>query len=484
MVAVPGAVLLVILAGLPVGYLLLRDLRLAVLVAPLVTGLTAAASVILMLVGGGELWWWLLPLFVAQWAATPVLLRRLPRTRAPHRSWADLLWLAVPLLPPFLMVFLPPVQWDSNSIWWLHAAYFTRGGAMVREYLGLYSINITHPDYPPLASATVAGAWTVFHGYGFYVAQFVSATLSFSSIATLGYAVRVVTGRAPALVSRLAAVAVAIAAWATDAGAVAGGYVDPLWATAFVAAALLLLIRPDPLRRPLLAVLLMAVAALTKNEGLVMTAVLAALATIRAYRSLRRAWVLWLPVAGGLVWSALARHFGARSDIASQVDLGSLLRGDPQVYDRFPPTLAAIWGWVGTIVAVSVVTAVLGGLTLRRQRRAFGLGSDLWLWVVGVAYLGILSMTYVVSTNPIRWYLDTSISRVTLPFALLSVASAACWAVVAVTGGRTRGVRAAPAAGPHPLPAPPPPPGPPAAAEDAPEPEGLGTGAEVTSATR
>jgi hypothetical protein len=429
-----ASVLLVVLAGLPIGYVVVRDIRLAVLLAPLVTALSAAVAVLLMLVVGGKLLWWLGPLLLVEWAVTPVLLRR-PAPRAPHGSWADLLWLVVPLLPPFLLVIAPPTAWDAHSIWWLHAAYFTKDAALVREYIGLPSISFSHPDYPPLLSAAVAAAWSVFRGDKFYVAQFVSATLSFSSIAMLGYAVRVVTGRAAATVSRLAAVCVSLAAWGAAPEVVAGGLGDALWSAAFVAAALLLLLRPDPLRSRMLPVLLLSAAALTKNEGFLMAVGLAAVATVRARRDLRRAWALWLPVGLGLVWDVVSRHLGAKSDITSDLRLRDLLPGDTFIYDRLPPTLSAIWATVGTIVAISVVTAVFGAIFLRRQRRMLGLGPDLWLWSVALGYLGALSFTYLISKNPITWYLDTSISRVTLPLALVAVSSAVCWGVTAVTGG-------------------------------------------------
>lgn len=35
----------------------------------------------------------------------------------PHRSWTDVAWIVVPLLPPFLRVLTPPIQWDAHSIW-------------------------------------------------------------------------------------------------------------------------------------------------------------------------------------------------------------------------------------------------------------------------------------------------------------------------------------------------------------------------------
>jgi hypothetical protein len=445
MLALLAAVVMILAAGLPTGYVVLRDLRLALLVAPLITALSAAVSVMLMLIVGGRLLWWLGPLLLVQWAVAPVLLRRTAgAARPPHRSWADVLWLTVPLLPPFLLVIAPPVQWDANSIWFLHAAYFTHGAPLAREYLGLPSIDFSHPDYPPLASSTIGAVWGVLPGYKLYVAQIVSATLNFSAIAMLGYAVRVVTGRAPTMVSRLAAAGVALAAWGEAPFVVAGGLSDALWATAFVGAALLLLLRPDPLRRPVLALLLLGVAALTKNEGLIMAVALALIATVRLWRQLRRAAILWLPVAGGVVWSVLARHFGAKSDVTSDSNIGGLLRLDPTVYHKLRPTLTAIWTQVGPMVAVSVAVAVLGGIFLRRQRRAQGLGSDLWLWLVFLAYLFFLTLTYVTSTSNLAWYLGTSAFRVALPFALLAAASAVCWAAVAASGGRARGKRPLP----------------------------------------
>ncbi|GAA5192756.1 hypothetical protein GCM10023322_53010 [Rugosimonospora acidiphila] len=433
------AVLMVVVAGMPIGYVVFRDLRFALLIAPLVTALSAAAAAILMLVVGGDLLWWLGPLLVLQWAATPVLLRRTAPPAVRAGTWADWLWLVVPLLLPFLVVVLPPTAWDANSIWWLHAAYFTKGATLAREYLGLPSVSFSHPDYPPLESAAVGAVWSVLSGYKLYVAQFVSAALSFSSIVMLGYAVRVATNRAPALVSRIAAACVALAAWGAEPTGVADGYSDVLWAAAFAAAAVLLLLRPEPLRRPLLPVLLLSGVALTKNEGFVMAVVLAATATVRMRRELRRAWVLWVPVLAGGVWSLVCRHFGAKSDVTSSVHLGDVLRLDPAIYDRLSPTLSAIWSTVGPLVAVAVATAVVGGILLRRQRRTLELGGDLWLWALVAVYLAVLSATYLVSSNPITWYLNTSITRVTLPFALVATASAVCWAVVALTGGGTFG---------------------------------------------
>ncbi|MCU1656296.1 MAG: hypothetical protein JWO57_952 [Pseudonocardiales bacterium] len=432
------AVVLVVVGGLPLAFALTRSLLLTPLLAPLVTALTCAAAVMAMLAVGGGLRPWLAVAFAGQYAVAFLLWRR-GCEPWPHRSWADVAWIVVPLLPPFLRVFAAPIQWDAHSIWWLHAVYFTKGSAASRHYITdpVY-VMFSHTDYPPLASAPVAAVWSMLHGYQFYVAQFTSSVVTFSAIALLSYAVRTVTARTSATVSRAAGACVALATWGAAPFAVSGGLSDPLWTAAWVAAAVLLLLREDALARPTLPLLLMSLAALTKNEALVMVVVLAAMVTLRERRNLRRAALVWLPVAVGLVWVGLARILGARSDVTADARYRDLLGGDPEVWNRFPPIVSELWTRVGPIVAFAVVVAVLGGLFLRRRRPELGLGSDLWLWGLGLIYFASLAVTYLASTRPIWWYLWSSVIRVSLPLALLSCASAVCWGVVALHRSRRR----------------------------------------------
>jgi hypothetical protein len=125
----------------------------------------------------------------------------------------------------------------------------------------------------------------------------------------------------------------------------------------------LLLFGKDPFARPALP-LLLAVAALTKNEGFVAAGALAVFVTLRERRNLRRAWCVWLPVAAGLAWSAVARFLGARSDVTNG-HFRELLAGDKAVFDRLPPTIIALQAQVGMILAFSLGAAVAGGLFLR-----------------------------------------------------------------------------------------------------------------------
>jgi hypothetical protein len=446
------AVGLVVVAGLPLAFALTRGVLLAALVAPLVTAVTTTAAVILMLVVGGNLLWWLAPLLLLQYLVALKSLRRKVEP-LPHRSWVDVLWLVVPLVPPFLLVLDPPVNWDAHSIWWLHAAYFTKGAEIARQDIASPMYAFSHTDYPPLSSAPVAALWSLPGGYHFDVAQFVSSLVTFSAIAMLAYAVRAVTGRAPATLSRLAAVGVAVATWGAAPGAVAGGVSDPLWAAAMVAAAVLLLFGKDPLARPALPLLLLFVAALSKNEAFVMVVVLAGFVTLRERRNLRRAWLVWLPVAAGAAWAVVVRYFGASSDLLPPGGIRQLLAEDQEVVDRLPLTVTFLWELVGAIVALSLVVAVLGGLFMRRQRRELGLASDLWLWGLGAVYFVVLTLVYVIHPTEINWHLRTSANRVSLPLTLLAAASAACWGIVAVSPGARRSSEPSLPAGPALLPA-------------------------------
>jgi hypothetical protein len=420
---------LFLVAGLPLSYALTRNALPALLLAPLIAALTAAGATTLMLVLGGRLSFWLVPLLVAQWVGAVLLLRRRPQP-LPFGTWAEAGWLLLPLAPPLLLAAAAPIQWDANSIWFTHAAYFIHGAQFARSGIGSPTL-IAHTDYPPLTSSSVAAVWELFGSTNLYLAQFVTSIVTVSAIATLVYAMRYVTRRAPVVVSRVVAVGVGLAAWSGAPVQVLGGMSDVLAAAAFVAAAALLLVGDDPWVRPAIPLVLMTVAALTKNEGLVMAGILAAAVTLRELRNLRRAWLVWLPIAAGVTWVLLVRHLGAVPDVAKGEGVRALLTGDPTAVSRVAPTVVAIGRQVGTVLAICVCAAGLGAVFLRRQRRVLGLGSDLWIWGVTVAYAGSLLLTYATGPYVLAWWFSTSMNRVTVSLTMLACVSAATWVTTA-----------------------------------------------------
>ncbi|MDG4807811.1 hypothetical protein O7634_13735 [Micromonospora sp. WMMD1120] len=427
------AVLAVLAAGFPLAFAIVRAPFLALVLAPLTAALSGTVAVVLMLVVGGPLSLWTAVVLVAGAGWAGWLVRR-PGHRAPYGGLSHALLIVLPLLPPFLLIAQPPSQWDAHSIWWLHAGYFAHDGEYARAAIASPALVFSHTDYPPLASAPVAAVWSVVEP-DFRTAQFVAALVTFSAIATLVYLVRRTLAAAPALVAWALAIAVGLACWATASYGVAGGLVDALWSATFAGAVVALLLGADPLRRPLLPLLLLTVAALTKNEGLVAAVGVAALVTVRARADLRRAALAWVPVLAGGAWAALVRLVGARSDITSG-EGGRPPLVEVSALERFQLTIAALWGVAGPVLAGAAVATVLGVLFLRERRRMAGLASDGWLWAAGGFYLAVLVWTYVSGPNDIEWWLRTSVDRVALPVVLLAAVSCAGWVAVACGAGR------------------------------------------------
>ncbi|WP_030486633.1 hypothetical protein [Micromonospora chokoriensis] len=428
------AALALLAAGFPLAFVILRSPFLALLLAPLVAALLSTFAVILMLVVGGPLPLWLALVLVAGAAAAWWLLRR-PGEPAPYSGWSHTLLIALSLLPPFLLVFEPPYQWDSHSIWWLHAGYFSHDGAYARTAIGSPAFVFSHTDYPPLNSAPVAAVWSVVEP-DFRTAQLIAAMVSISAIAMLIHLVRRTLVGVSAWVAWTLAVGVGLASWSAAPRAVTSGLADTLWAAAIAGAVVALLLGGDPLRRPLLPLLLLTVAALTKNEGLVAAVGVALLVTLRCRAEWRRAGLVWLPVLAGGVWVVLARLAGAQSDIASGSSGGAFSRGVQEMAERFQLTMAALWDGIGPVVAGTVVVAALGALFLRGRRRAIGLASDGWVWAANGYYLAVLVWTYLSGPNDIRWWLSTSVNRVTVLVVLLAAVSCAGWVAVASGDGR------------------------------------------------
>jgi hypothetical protein len=428
------ALVLLVAVGLPLGYALARSLPLALVLAPLVSALTATAAVIAMVVVGGPLLPWLVGAVLVQWAAAVAVLLRWRRPVRLLSGWGDALCLLIPLVPPFLLVLTPPDDWDANSIWWLHAGYFRHGGEFARHAMSAPTLYFSHPDYPPLASATVAAEWLVSGRYSLQMAHAVSAVLTYAAIAALVYAVRIVTSAAPTAVSQIVAIGVGLATWFTAPISVAGGQVDALTAACVAGAAVLLLAAPEPTRRLGLAVLLMGVAALTKNEGFIATGLLAGLTTLRGRRQLRRIWVVWIPVLAGLGWLMLAHRLGAKSDVTGTLHVSDLWHADSPVRARLGPTMTALRQQVGVLALGAGVLILICRVFLREQRRRLGINPDGWLAAMAGLYALVLTGVYLTSANGITWYLATSADRTSTLLALLVCSILACWAAIAAAG--------------------------------------------------
>ena len=423
---------LVVAGSLPLSYAIVRTPLVALLLAPLVTALISTAAVVLMVTIGLPFRFWLASTYLVSWAAAGWWLTR-PRIATMSMSWRAAVATIAVLAAPFLPILHPPTAWDAHSIWWLHAGYFLFDGQVARTAMADPGFAFSHTDYPPLASAPVAAVWSLL-GQGYRTAQLVSALTTFSAIAMAVVAVRTAFARTRPVLAWSAGLAVGLSTWATGGEYVAAGYADALWSVSLLGAAALLLLSPDPLRQPALALILLAAAILTKNEGLVGGGILAVLVTLRERHHISRVWMVWVPVAAGGAWVVLSRLVGSTSDIQESGPLGNLSRGGAHLNARLQPTLDAFWGNVGPLAAAAVICSVAGTLLLRHRRTELGVGSDCWLWLLNFGYTATLVLIYVTGRSDITWWLGASADRVTLPTAMLACLSAVGWLLVATSG--------------------------------------------------
>ncbi len=237
------------------------------------------------------------------------------------------------------------------------------------------------------------------------------------------------------------------------------GYADPIWSLAAVGAVaygLQVSSGPGPASDQGVAVVLILVAGLSKNEGFIVAVFLIALVALRALLAPpgaeRRRWRR--PVAVGAVelalvaaWPVLMRIIHARGESTSVSPAGDWPSRARAAFDGMAPYLH--------VLVLAAPVAVVGGLVLSGTRRRSGVANDLWAWC-GVA-IGLVAVggALAVGTGAIAPWLETTVHRVTEFSALAGWWIIALWAVVAAgavveaTGGhhRSNGAGSEPAAG-------------------------------------
>ena len=165
-----------------------------------------------------------------------------------------------------------PTAYDARMIWWFHAAWFWRGGDQAAAAMGNAFLNYNHPQYPPLASASVGSLWSVARGGDFWVAQALSAAQSWLGlvlVAVLGASVA--RGRARLLAAAVGGLVV-VAGVGLGEGFALRGYADVTWSAFAAAGAVAGLVLAPSAATARLAAVCFAAAALTKAEGLTVVA--------------------------------------------------------------------------------------------------------------------------------------------------------------------------------------------------------------------
>jgi hypothetical protein len=366
------------------------------------------------------------------------VLRRGARHASGRADSPTVLLLPLGGLIPFATVLRAPVAWDARSIWWFHAKWWAEGGTALMDALRNPAFNFSHSDYPPLVPATIGGMWSILGSRSLKEAQVVSAVLTLSATATLGVAFwRLFSNRLPvALVTGTGCLLVAACYGIARVDPGTNGYADFLWAAAFAAAAVFLLASPRSDEALRWGVLTLAVAAVTKNEALVASLVLGALAAGRYRFRLRP--VSWIAVglAPGVLWLLLMRVFGVFSDVVGGSRTAELLRLDPSVTKRISPTLHSVGHEIALVAAAAAVVTAIGMRCAQAARRDVSGSLIPWMWFAWAGTVASLILAYVVSGTDLHWYLVSSVRRTTIAPNFLLLAESAIWTLTLVLAWR------------------------------------------------
>jgi len=366
----------------------------------------------------------------------------------------------------------PTVGFDARALWVMRPGWFLQSHAQLLVDLRTRGLVLTQSAYPPLVSASTAVAWKV---TGVHTARLGVTTVAVLNACALaaaalavvecgrGAALRLATGRAPAVDPRATGDApppppAAPPAWTPVlVGLVAGvllvvvsagvcepfltnGYADPLWSLAAVGAvAWGLQSRSDRGSRATAAVLLL-VAGLSKNEGLVVALALVALVAARAVGAdgVRGGWRRWrAPVAVAaaevavLAWWPVAMHvIGARGASSTFTTSNGTGGRTSAVVHGMSPYLH--------VLVLAVPLALVGGLVLGGVRRRAGVGNDLWAWLALGVGLVAVGGALVTGTGDIVPWIRSTVHRITEYPILQAWWIVAVWAVVASCGLVTR----------------------------------------------
>jgi hypothetical protein len=344
-------------------------------------------------------------------------------------------------LVAFATVLRPPVAWDARSIWWFHAKWFEQGGAAVVDAMRNPAFSFSHPDYPPFAPATNAAAWLVDGTQSAKHAQIVTALLTLSAVSLLGYAIwRLFAPRLGVRTATAASCLVVAASYGVArVDPATNGYVDVLWAASFATACVFLLASPKSHEALRWGALMLAVAALTKNEGLVAASFVAALTVIRY--GLHRRVVAWLSLglAPGVAWILIIRILGVVSESADQSRSGRLFALDPAVTSRIGPAARSVADHVGLVTVAAAGVSLAGLVLVGPLRRKLSGSLAPWMWVAWLGTVASLAFAYVVSSRPLAWHLRTSVTRTTIAPNLVLLAEGAIWTLTVAVSMRRDG---------------------------------------------
>lgn len=301
------------------------------------------------------------------------------------------------------------IGWDGRSIWFFHARMLLGGHDVFLAQAQAFPF--THADYPPLVSAALTFGWGVGGSIDYRAGQLAVAAMTACATLLAGIAVARALAAPRWLAPLVAAVSVGLCYGVWDVYG-SNGYVDPLTAALFLAAATYGLLAPAGVPQVRLAIALLVLASAVKNEGLLFSLIVLVLFAARQFLKWRRDPSIptevrprWFVMAFGLmlVWPLVVRAQGLGSDLTS-TNLLSGAAADP--LNRLGIVLDALGTGLGTAAAGLVGLAALAVLAPRdaRWRVCAFLAAELGAAVALLA-------AYVMGPYEIHWWLQTSLHR-------------------------------------------------------------------------
>lgn len=353
----------------------------------------------------------------------------------------------------------PTVGFDARSVWLLRSGWFLQPHHQLLVDMRIPDLLLFQTAYPPLVSASSAVAWAVTGDHSVRLAVVVVALLNAAALAAAALALvecgrrgasrltapaghhAVLDGQArrttptplgPLVVGVAGAfLAVVVAAGITE-PFLTNGYADPIWSLAALGAVAYGLQLPAGKGEQGAAAVLVLVAGMSKDEGVVTAAALVGLIAVRATLACRangrRAWrrpaiVAAAELAAIAAWPVAVRLVHARD----QSTAGSALATWP---NRAVATVQGMSPYLHVAVLAAPL-AVVAGVLLRRVRRAGGFGHDGWAWAALLWGLVAVGGALVVGTGAIKPWVTTTVHRVTEFSALCGWWIVATWAVAA-----------------------------------------------------
>ena len=306
----------------------------------------------------------------------------------------------------------PHGDWDAWNIWTMRARYLFRSG---QEWRNAFAPTFAHTDYPLMLSGTIARCWTYLGGERHWIPQLAAATFTLLGAGMLTAGVGRLRGTNQGWLAGLSLLGTVFYLMRG-----ASLYADVPLSFFFLAAVLLLALYDAGERSSpgllVLAGLAAALAAWTKNEGVMFLAVVLIVRTFLAWRRaggravLRDVGALLAGAAPVLAVVVLFKSsIAAENDLVAGQSWHALL---PRLTDAArivfvtKSLLGSLWH-VGKALLVILPLAwlLVGGAADRRRGVLSGVAC-----VLGAMLIGYF-LVYMTTPHDLAWHVHTSIDR-------------------------------------------------------------------------